>query len=133
EIKLSKLPGLADHRLANEAEIREHLGAEPGFLGPYNARGRIRVLADRSVAAMGDFVVGANEDGFHLTGVNWGRDLPEPDETADSRNVVAGDPSPDGEGSLGIARGIEVGHVFALGRKYSEAMHCTVLDADGRA
>ncbi|WP_202844395.1 proline--tRNA ligase [Luteimonas saliphila] len=133
EIKLSKLPGLADHRLANEGEIREHLGAEPGFLGPYNARGKIRVVADRSVAAMADFVVGANEDGFHLTGVNWGRDLPEPDETADIRNVVAGDPSPDGAGTLGIARGIEVGHVFALGRKYSEAMRCTVLDAEGRA
>ncbi|TYT25649.1 proline--tRNA ligase [Luteimonas viscosa] len=133
EIKVSKLPGLADHRLATEAEIREYLGAEPGFLGPYNARGKIRVLADRSVCAMADFVVGANENGFHLTGVNWGRDLPEPDETADIRNVVAGDPSPDGNGSLGIARGIEVGHVFALGRKYSEAMHCTVLDADGSA
>jgi len=133
EIKLAKLPGLADYRLATEAEILEHLGAEPGFLGPLNARKKIRVVADRSVAAMADFVVGANEAGFHLAGVNWGRDLPEPDETADIRNVVAGDPSPDGQGTLGLARGIEVGHVFALGRKYSEAMHCTVLDEAGKA
>ncbi len=133
EIKLAKLPGLADYRLATEAEILEHLGAEPGFLGPLNARRKIRVVADRSVAAMADFVVGANEAGFHLAGVNWGRDLPEPDETADIRNVVAGDPSPDGQGTLGLARGIEVGHVFALGRKYSEAMRCTVLDEGGRA
>lgn len=81
---------------------------------------------------MADFVVGANKPGFHIAGVNWGRDLPEP-ETADIRNVVAGDPSPDGHGTLQIARGIEVGHVFALGRKYSEAMKCTVLDAGGKA
>ncbi|MCW5581027.1 MAG: proline--tRNA ligase [Luteimonas sp.] len=133
EIKLAKLPGMADYRLATEAEILEHLGAEPGFLGPVNARRKIRVVADRSVAAMADFVVGANESGLHLAGVNWGRDLPEPDETADIRNVVAGDPSPDGRGTLGLARGIEVGHVFALGRKYSQAMHCTVLDEGGRA
>ena len=133
EIKLAKLPGLADYRLATEAEILEHLGAEPGFLGPLNARKKVRVVADRGVAAMADFVVGANEAGFHLAGVNWGRDLPEPDETADIRNVVAGDPSPDGRGTLGLARGIEVGHVFALGRKYSEAMRCTVLDEGGRA
>ena len=133
EIKLAKLPGLADYRLATEAEILEHLGAEPGFLGPLNARRKIRVVADRSIAAMADFVVGANENGFHLAGVNWGRDLPEPDETADIRNVVAGDPSPDGKGVLGLARGIEVGHVFALGRRYSEAMQCTVLDENGKA
>jgi len=133
EIKLAKLPGLADYRLATEAEILEHLGAEPGFLGPLNARRKIRVVADRSVAAMADFVVGANESGFHVAGVNWGRDLPEPDETADIRNVVAGDPSPDGKGTLGLARGIEVGHVFALGRRYSEAMQCTVLDENGKA
>ncbi|MES2859321.1 MAG: proline--tRNA ligase [Pseudomonadota bacterium] len=132
EIKLAKLPGLADYRLATEAEILEHLGSEPGFLGPLDARKPIRIIADRSVAAMADFVVGANKPGFHLAGVNWGRDLPEP-ETADIRNAVAGDPSPDGKGTLGIARGIEVGHVFALGRKYSEAMGCTVLDANGKA
>ena len=130
EIKLAKLEGMADYRLASEAEIAEHLGSEPGFLGPVNPKKRIRVIADRSVAAMHDFVVGANEPGFHLAGVNWGRDLPEP-EVADIRNAVAGDPSPDGHGTLRIARGIEVGHVFALGRKYSKAMDCTVLDASG--
>ena len=130
EIKLAKLEGMADYRLASEAEIAGHLGSEPGFLGPVNPKKPIRVIADRSVAAMHDFVVGANEPGFHLAGVNWGRDLPEP-EVADIRNAVAGDPSPDGRGTLRIARGIEVGHVFALGRKYSKAMDCTVLDASG--
>jgi len=132
EIKLAKLPGLAEYRLATEAEIAEHLGSEPGFLGPLHAKKPIRVVADRSVAALADFVVGANRPGFHIAGVNWGRDLPEP-EIADIRNVVAGDASPDGQGVLGLARGIEVGHVFALGRKYSEAMKCTVLDANGKA
>jgi prolyl-tRNA synthetase len=133
EIKLSKLPGLAEYRLATEAEILEYLGSEPGFLGPVNPKKAIRVIADRSVAAMHDFVVGANESGYHIAGVNWGRDLPEPEIVADIRNVVVGDPSPDGQGMLGIARGIEVGHVFALGRKYSEAMKCSVLDANGKA
>ncbi len=131
EIKLAKLAGLAEYRLATEAEILDHLGSEPGFLGPLNPRKPIRVIADRSVAAMSDFVVGANKPGFHVAGVNWDRDLAEP-EVADIRNVVAGDPSPDGKGVLQIARGIEVGHVFALGRKYSEAMKCTVLDANGK-
>jgi prolyl-tRNA synthetase len=133
EIKLSKLPGLAEYRLATEAEILEHLGSEPGFLGPVNPKKTIRVIADRSVAAMHDFVVGANESGYHIAGVNWVRDLPEADSVADIRNVVVGDPSPDGQGTLAIARGIEVGHVFALGRKYSEAMKCSVLDANGKA
>ena len=133
EIKLRKLPGLQDYRLATEAEILEHLGAEPGFLGPIGARKAIRVVADRSVAAMHDFVIGANEAGFHIAGVNWLRDLPEADVIADVRNAVAGDPSPDGQGTLGIARGIEVGHVFQLGRKYAEAMQCTVLDMNGKA
>ncbi|MBK7205198.1 MAG: proline--tRNA ligase [Thermomonas sp.] len=132
EIKLAKLPGLAEYRLASEAEIAESLGSEPGFLGPLHARKPIRVIADRSVAALADFVVGANRPGFHIAGVNWGRDLPEP-EIADIRNVVAGDASPDGNGTLGLARGIEVGHVFALGRKYSEAMDATVLDTNGKA
>ena len=132
EIKLAKLPGLAEYRLATEAEIADSLGSEPGFLGPLNPRKPIRVIADRSVAALADFVVGANKPGFHIAGVNWGRDLAEP-ETADIRNVVAGDPSPDGNGSLRMARGIEVGHVFALGRKYSEAMDAKVLDAGGKA
>ncbi|WP_334130711.1 proline--tRNA ligase [Silanimonas lenta] len=133
EIKLSKLPGLAEHRLATEEEIREHLGAAPGFLGPVAPRRPLTVIADRSVAVMADFVVGANEDGFHLAGVNFGRDLPEPALVADLRNVVEGDPSPDGQGRLRIARGIEVGHVFQLGRKYAEAMGATVLDAEGKA
>ena len=133
EIKLSKVPGLADYRLATESEIADHLGSQPGFLGPVNPKRPIRVVADRSVAAMGDFVIGANVPGQHLAGVNWGRDLPEPDVVADIRNVVAGDASPDGGGTLGIARGIEVGHVFQLGRKYAEAMKCTVLDETGKA
>jgi prolyl-tRNA synthetase len=132
-IKLAKLPGLGEYRLATEAEILEHLGSEPGFLGPVAASKPITIVADRSVAAMADFVVGANEAGFHLAGVNWGRDLPEPAIVADIRNVVAGDPSPDGKGTLGLARGIEVGHVFALGDRYSKAMDCTVLDANGKA
>ncbi len=133
EIKLARLPGLADYRLAREDEILEHLGGEPGFLGPLQPNKRVRVIADRSVAALADFIVGANERGFHLAGVNWGRDLPEPDEVADLRNVVAGDASPDGRGRLGIARGIEVGHVFQLGQKYAEVMQARVLDAQGRA
>ena len=133
EIKLAKLPGLADYRLATEAELTEYLGSEPGFLGPVNPLKPITVIADRSVAAMADFVVGANRKGFHLSGVNWGRDLPEPALVADLRNVVEGDPSPDGQGTLRIARGIEVGHVFQLGQKYAEAMKATVLDAEGKA
>ncbi len=133
EVKLSKLPGLAEYRLATEAEILEYLGCEPGFLGPVKPLKAITIIADRSIAAMADLVVGANEKGFHLTGVNWGRDLPEPDLIADIRNAVAGDPSPDGKGTLGIARGIEVGHVFQLGQKYAEAMKATVLDAEGKA
>jgi len=133
EIKLAKLPGLGDYRLATEAEILEHLGSEPGFLGPLAPKKNIHVIADREVAAMADFVVGANEAGFHVAGVNWGRDLPEPALVADIRNVVAGDASPDGKGELQLARGIEVGHVFQLGRKYAEAMQCTVLDVNGKA
>jgi prolyl-tRNA synthetase len=133
EVKLAKLAGLGEYRQATEAEIHDYLGSEPGFLGPLGPKKKIRVIADRSVASMADFVVGANEKGFHLAGVNWGRDLPEPDEVADIRNVVEGDPSPDGKGTLRVARGIEVGHVFQLGRKYAEAMKLTVLDANGKA
>lgn len=133
EIKLVKQPGMADYRLATEAEIAEHLGSEPGFLGPVSPKKKITVIADRSVAAMNDFVVGANQRGFHLAGVNWGRDLPEADVVADIRNVVEGDASPDGQGTLSIARGIEVGHVFQLGQKYAEAMGATVLDAQSKA
>lgn len=131
-IKLAKLAGLADYRMATEAEILDVLGSEPGFLGPIGGRKPFRVVADREVAALADFVVGANEAGFHFTGVNWGRDLPEPDVVADIRNVVEGDRAEDG-GTLRIARGIEVGHVFQLGRKYSEAMQATVLDENGKA
>jgi len=132
EIKLGKVAGMADYRLATEAEILAHLGSEPGFLGPIGAKQAIRVVADRDVAAMADFVVGANEAGFHLAGVNWGRDLPEPETVADIRNVVAGDKAADG-GEIRLVRGIEVGHVFQLGRKYSEAMKFTVLDDTGKA
>ncbi|KRA46965.1 proline--tRNA ligase [Pseudoxanthomonas sp. Root630] len=132
EIKLGKVAGLADYRMASEAEIAAHLGSEPGFLGPVNARQAIRVVADRDVAAMADFVVGANEAGYHLAGVNWGRDLGEPETVADIRNVVEGDKAADG-GELRLVRGIEVGHVFQLGRKYSEAMKFTVLDDAGKA
>ena len=133
EIKLSKIDGLAGYRLATEDEIAAHLGASPGFLGPVGPKRPIRVIADRSAAAMADFVVGANEDGFHLAGVNFGRDLPEPERVADLRNVVEGDASPDGRGTLRIARGIEVGHVFQLGQNYAEAMGATVLDQEGKA
>jgi len=132
EIKLGKVAGLAGYRLANESEIAEHLGSEPGFLGPLAPRKPIRVVADREVAAMADFVVGANEAGYHLAGVNWGRDLPEAETVADIRNVVAGDRAADG-GEIRIGRGIEVGHVFQLGRKYAEALGATVLDENGKA
>ncbi|WP_282266885.1 proline--tRNA ligase [Stenotrophomonas sp. PS02298] len=131
EIKLAKVAGLADYRMASEAEIADYLGSEPGFLGPLNPRKAIRVVADREVAAMADFVVGANEKGLHIAGVNWGRDLAEP-EVADIRNVVAGDRAQDG-GELKITRGIEVGHVFQLGRQYAQALKATVLDQNGKA
>lgn len=131
EIKLAKVAGLNDYRMASEAEIADYLGSEPGFLGPLNPRKAIRVVADREVAAMADFVVGANEKGLHIAGVNWGRDLAEP-EVADIRNVVAGDRAQDG-GELKITRGIEVGHVFQLGRQYAQALKATVLDQSGKA
>jgi prolyl-tRNA synthetase len=134
EVKLGKLDGLADFRLANEAEIRSAFDCPPGFLGPVGLdRARIRVIADRTVAAMNDFVCGANKPKYHLAGVNFGRDLPEPDFVADIRNVASGDPSPEGKGSLQLCRGIEVGHVFQLGNKYSQAMNATYLDESGRA
>ncbi|WP_305805634.1 proline--tRNA ligase [Stenotrophomonas sp. YIM B06876] len=131
DIKLAKVDGLADYRMASEAEIADHLGSTPGFLGPLNAKKPIRVIADREVAAMADFVVGANETGFHIAGVNWGRDLAEP-EVADIRNVVEGDRARDG-GELKLARGIEVGHIFQLGRQYAQALGATVLDENGKA
>ncbi|MBI3431579.1 MAG: proline--tRNA ligase [Hydrogenophilales bacterium] len=134
EVKLGKLEGMADFRLANEAEIRAAFDCPPGFLGPVGVdRAKIKVIADRTVAAMSDFVCGANKPKFHLAGVNFGRDLQEPDVVADIRNVVSGDPSPDGKGMLALCRGIEVGHVFQLGSKYSQAMNATYLDEAGKA
>lgn len=132
EIKLSKLEGLGEYRLASEAEIVEHLGSVPGFIGPVAPRLPISVIADRSVAVMADFVCGANEAGFHLAGVNFGRDLPEPALVADVRNVVAGEAAPNAHGHWSIARGIEVGHVFQLGQKYAKAMGAEVLDENGK-
>ncbi|HZZ91320.1 MAG TPA: proline--tRNA ligase [Usitatibacter sp.] len=128
EVKTSKVPGLKPFRFATDAEIRERLRATPGSLGPVGHD--VKIVADRTVAAMSDFVVGANEDGHHLTGVNFGRDLPEP-VVADIRNVVAGDPSPDGRGKLDIARGIEVGHVFQLRTAYTSKMGVTYIDDKG--
>jgi prolyl-tRNA synthetase len=133
EVKASKVPGLkAGYRFATGAEIEAHFGCKPGYLGPIGARKSVKVVADRTVAAMHDFVCGANEADFHFTGVNWGRDLPEPELVADIRNVVPGDPSPDGKGVLAIQRGIEVGHVFLLGTKYSAAMNANYLDESGK-
>jgi prolyl-tRNA synthetase len=131
EIKVSKVPGLGAFRFATEAEILEAYGTVPGYLGPINTRVPVKVVADRTVANMSDFVCGANEADYHFTGANWGRDLPEP-VVADLRNVVEGDASPDGKGVLAIERGIEVGHVFQLGTAYSEAMGATYLDEAGK-
>ena len=124
EIKAQKALGV--FRFATEAEIQRHLACKAGYIGPVGAK-NVRVIADRTVAAMSDFVCGANEEGFHLTDVNWGRDVAEP-EVADIRNVREGDPSPDGKGTLKILRGIEVGHIFQLRTKYSEALKATYLD-----
>ncbi|CAM5484974.1 proline--tRNA ligase [Thauera mechernichensis] len=133
EVKAGKLPGLkSGFRFATEAEILEHFGCKPGYLGPIGLKKPVKVIADRTVAHMADFICGANDADFHFTGVNWGRDLPEPDLVADIRNVIEGDPSPDGGGVLAIQRGIEVGHVFYLGTKYSKAMNATFLDEDGK-
>lgn len=133
EVKVSKLPGLdAGFRFASVPEIEAHFGSKPGYLGPIGLQLPVNVVADREVAVMADWVCGANEEGFHMTGVNWGRDLAEPALVADIRNVVAGDASPDGMGDLAIERGIEVGHVFYLGTKYSRAMNATFLDENGK-
>jgi prolyl-tRNA synthetase len=134
EVKAGKLPGLKDgYRFATAAEIEDHFGCKPGYLGPIGMKRPVKVVAERTVALMSDFVCGANEADFHHTGVNWGRDLPEPDLVADIRNVVAGDPSPDGRGLLAIQRGIEVGHVFYLGtQKYSVPMKAHYLDENGK-
>ena len=131
EIKAGKVPGLSGWRWANDAEIVAATACRPGYLGPVGFKGT--VIADRSVAAMADFICGANEPDFHIRGVNWGRDLPEPARVADIRNVLAGDPSPDGKGTLEIARGVEVGHVFALGSVYSQAMGAKYIDEKGEA
>lgn len=143
EVKAGKIPGLAGFRFATEAEILASFGCPPGYLGPIGMTGPVRVVVDRSVAQMSDFVCGANQVDYHLTGVNFGRDLPEPvpvDQAgadtavmvADIRNVLAGDPSPCGQGVLAIQRGIEVGHVFYLGTKYSDAMKAWFIDEDGK-
>jgi prolyl-tRNA synthetase len=129
-VKAQKLPGVASPlRMANADRIRETTGAEPGFIGPIGFAGRIYV--DHAAAQLADFVCGANDKDRHYTGVNWGRDLPAP-ESHDLRNAQAGDPSPTGLGQLRIARGIEVGHIFQLGRKYSDALKATVLDEQGK-
>ena len=132
EVKAQKLPGLDPFHFATDKEIETHLGCKAGYIGPVGIDANIRVITDRSVAAMDNFVCGANSEGFHLRGVNFGRDLPEPKEVADIRKVVAGDISPDGKGPLEIARGIEVGHIFQLRTKYSEAMKATYLDETGK-
>ena len=133
EIKVTKIPGLGKFRWASEAEIIAATGCNPGYIGPVGIPADLPLIVDRTVAVMADFVCGANERDFHLRGVNFGRDCREPDLVADLRNVVAGDPSPDGRGTLEILRGIEVGHVFALGDLYSKAMGATYLDAGGQS
>ena len=134
EVKTGKLPGLDPFRFASDAEIERFLGCKPGYIGPVGIDpSKVRIIADRTVAAMSDFVCGANEEGFHLTGVNFGRDLLEPSLVADIRNVVAGDPSPDGQGTLELRRGIEVGHIFQLRTKYAEALKCCFLDENSQS
>ena len=132
EIKAAKLPGLERFRFATEEEVRAATGCKPGFIGPVGLKPDIPVIADRSAAVVADFVCGANEADYHLTGVNFGRDLPEPAVVADIRNVVAGDPSPDGKGKLAICRGVEVGHIFQLRKKYADAMNVGFLGEDGK-
>lgn len=133
EVKASKVPGLgAGYRFATAQEIENAFNSKPGYLGPIGMTSDVKVIADRTVVNMSDFICGANEEGFHITGINWGRDLPEPSFVADIRNVVAGDPSPDGKGVLAIQRGIEIGHVFYLGTKYSKSMGASYLDENGK-
>jgi prolyl-tRNA synthetase len=131
EVKVAKIPGLAEFRFASESEIIECFGTKPGYLGPIGTKLPVKLVADRTVVNMSDFVCGANEEGFHYTGANWGRDIADP-MVHDIRNVVEGDPSPDGKGVLAIQRGIEVGHVFQLGTRYSKDMNATFLDVDGK-
>jgi prolyl-tRNA synthetase len=132
ETKANKIPGLDGFRFATVPEIEAHFGCKPGYLGPINMVQAVKVIADREVAAMHDWICGANAEDFHMTGVNWGRDLLEPAVVADIRNVLEGDASPDVKGKLQIERGIEIGHVFYLGTKYSKAMNATFLDMDGK-
>jgi prolyl-tRNA synthetase len=133
EVKAGKVDGLRNgYRFASVPEIIDCFGIKPGYMGPLATRKPVRVVADRTVANMSDFIVGANQWDHHLAGVTWGRDLPEPEIVADLRNVREGDVSPDGRGTLAIQRGIEVGHVFYLGTKYSEAMKATYLDETGK-
>ncbi|MCK6389948.1 MAG: proline--tRNA ligase [Azonexus sp.] len=133
EIKAGKLPGLGAFRFASENEVLEFLGCQPGYIGPVAVdTSKVQIFADRTVAAMSDFVCGANEVGAHLTGVNFGRDLPEP-AVFDIRNVLPGDASPDGKGQLQICRGIEVGHIFQLRTKYAKALNCAFLDEQGKS
>jgi prolyl-tRNA synthetase len=132
ELKAEKLPQVASPlEMASEEQIRAAIGAGTGSLGPVKLP--IPCIVDRTVAQMADFSAGANIDGKHYFGINWGRDLPEPEQIADLRNVREGDPSPDGKGRLTIARGIDVGHIFQLGQKYSQALNATVLDENGKA
>lgn len=133
EVKFGKVEGVKEFRLATEEEIRANLNCPPGFIGPVGVNANVRVVADKTVALMSDFVCGANKPKFHLAGVNFGRDLPEPVIVADIRNVVTGDASPDGKGTLDLCRGIEVGHIFQLRTKYSEAMQATYLDENGQS
>jgi len=132
EVKLAKLSGLSEFRMATEEEIRTNLLCPPGFIGPVGVGAQVKVIADKTVALMSDFVCGANKPKYHLSGVNFGRDLPEPILVADIRNVIEGDISPDGKGKLSLCRGIEVGHIFQLRSKYSEAMNATYLDENGQ-
>jgi len=132
EVKVAKLPGLEGFRFATVPEIDAHFGCKPGYLGPLGLKLPLKVIADRDVAAMADWICGANQPDVHLTGVNWGRDLPEPDLVADLRNIVEGDASPDGQGVLAIERGIEIGHIFYLGNKYSKSMNASFLDSNGK-
>ena len=134
EIKVNKISGLSEFRFATADEVRENLnGCPPGFIGPVGVGKNVTVIADRTVANMSDFVCGANKPKYHLSGVNFGRDLPEPSLVADIRNVVAGDASPDGKGILSLCRGIEVGHIFQLRTKYAKAMNATYLDENGQS
>ncbi len=133
EIKVGKIPGLnAGFRFASEPEIIEHFGCKPGYLGPVGMIKPVQIIVDTTVANMHDFVCGANKEDAHLTCVNWGRDLPEPALVTDLRNVVEGDLAPSGKGPVAIQRGIEVGHVFYLGTKYSEALKATFLNENGK-